>query len=529
MVAFSWDATLRTPPIPPERVPNVWRSARRSLLVLVDSLASSSRRQYMRRRLPVASVGRHSSSLPRHLRSSLFLRSDCFRVGRSPTFCPPRSRQRHSKMFEYFSGTRWLQRGALRLGLVLLIATSVTVAACTESFDGGSACPSLCPAKPNTFRDTTIEAVVLDTSLSGFPSLGLSPTVLIATRPDTLVTRGVIRFDILPTSFNPNGGSTFTEISAIDSVYLRLPLDSTGRLGTLPVTLSVFDVDTTVNDSVSSVVNGLFRADRRVGSVTFIPSLVGDSLRIPLSPSALLAKITKSSRFRVGLQITGGTGQLRAVAFVNGAGAPSLVFEPTSDTTIAPMTVAPNTSFADATSDVQLAYQVYGLVNVGSKPPDATTLIVGGYPAYRSYLRFALPVRISDSSTIVRAEVLLTQRRSSFGNVGDTVIIVPLVPTSTTVVSDLRRILDLSADGSFASLDSTRLVPRDSGLRVLNVLNLVRSWPALSTTVPRALAFRINNEGAQPAELRFFSSEAASSLRPRLRITYLPRSEFAIP
>ena len=49
------------------------------------------------------------------------------------------------------------------------------------------------------------------------------------------------------------------------------------------------------------------------------------------------------------------------------------------------------TSIADATSDVQLAYQVYGIVDLGSRAPDATTLIVGGYPAYRSYLRFALP------------------------------------------------------------------------------------------------------------------------------------------
>ncbi len=432
-------------------------------------------------------------------------------------------------MSERFSAALLVPRNRPRLVVLALFACTVVFAACTESFEGGTACPSLCPAKPNAFRDTTIEAVVLDTSVSGFPSLGLSPTVLIANRPDTLVTRGVIRFDVLPTVFNANGSTTATEITAIDSVYLRLPLDSTGRRGTSPVTLNVFDVDTVVNDSVTSVVRGLFRSDRRIGSVTFVPSLTGDLLRIPLLASALLKKINQNSRLRVGLQITGGSGQLRAVAFVAGIGAPSLSFEPTSDTTINPVTVSPSTSIADATSDVQLAYQVYGIVDLGSRAPDATTLIVGGYPAYRSYLRFALPARITDSATIVRAEVLLTQRRSSFGNVADTVIIVPLVPTSTNVVSDLRRILDLAADGSFASLDSTRLVPRDSGLRVLNVLSLVRSWPALSSTVPRAIAFRINNEGAQPAELRFFSSEAAASLRPRLRITYLPRSEFAIP
>jgi hypothetical protein len=29
--------------------------------------------------------------------------------------------------------------------------------------------------------------------------------------------------------------------------------------------------------------------------------------------------------------------------------------------------------------------------------------------------------------------------------------------------------------------------------------------------------------------LRFFDSQAAPTLRPRLRITYLPRSEFVLP
>jgi hypothetical protein len=172
---------------------------------------------------------------------------------------------------------------------------------------------------------------------------------------------------------------------------------------------------------------------------------------------------------------------------------------------------------------------VYALVDRGSAAPDASTLIVGGYPAYRSYLRFSVPKSITDSSTIVRAEVLLTQRRSTFASAKDTVTIVPLVPTTTTAITDLRRILDLAADGSFASLDTARLVPSDSGLRALNVLSMARTWSTLPADVPRALAFRIGIEGAQPAELRFFSSKAAASLRPRLRITYQPRVEFAIP
>ncbi len=415
------------------------------------------------------------------------------------------------------------------VAVLMAIAIAVGVAACTEDFTGGDACPSLCPSKPLAFRDTIIDAVTIDSTLPGFPELGLSSALLLATRGDTLVTRGVIRFDVLPTSYLPNKGTTSESITAVDSVVLTLALDTAGALGTTAVTVEAFDVDTTKNDSSSVVVKSLFRADRKLGSVSVVPKAAGDTLRIPLSKTVLAAKIASGSRLRVGLRITGGNGQLRILAFRSGVGLPYVRFDPSTDTTYVPLTFRPTTTFDVATTDVNLAYQVYSLVDKGSPPPEATTLIVGGYPAYRSYLRFALPRFISDSSTIVRAEVIITQRPSKFGNVSDSVGVLPMVPTTTSAVTDLRRILDLSADGGFAALDSTRLVPRDSGQRALNILALARSWRSLPTDVPRAVAFRISDEGAQPAELRFFNSKAAAGLRPRLRITYQPRSESAIP
>jgi hypothetical protein len=416
-----------------------------------------------------------------------------------------------------------------RVATLLAAVTLAGVAACTETFAGGDACPSLCPAKPSAFKDTTIDAVVLDTTLSGFPSLGLSSTMLLANRPDTLVTRSVLRFDVLPTSFLPDKGSTSSSITTVDSVVLVVPLDSTGRRGSGPVTIEAFDVDTAVSDSSNVVVRSLFRADRLIGTTTVTPNTVADTLRIPLSKTVMAAKIAAAAHLRVGLRMKDGAGQLRIISFSGGAGAPYVRFDPNTDTTYSPLTVAPTTSLDLATTDVNLAYTVYALVDKGSPVPDAQTLIVGGYPAYRSYFRFNVPKLITDSSTIVRAEVLLTQRPSRFANISDTVSILPVVPTSTSAVTDIRRILDLSAEGTFAALDSTRLVPKDSGQKALNVLALARSWRALPTDVPRAVAFRISIEGAQPAEFRFFSSEAAVSLRPKLRITYLPRTESAIP
>jgi hypothetical protein len=403
------------------------------------------------------------------------------------------------------------------------------IAACTENFSGGDACPSLCPAAVSQFRDTTLDAVTLDTTLGDFPALGLSSTMILANRPDTLVTRNVIRFDVLPTSYLPNKTEASQSITTVDSVVLVIPLDTTARLGAGTVTVDAFDVDTTENDSSNVVVRSLFRADRKIGTVSITPGVLSDTLRIPISRDVMAAKIAAAARLRVGLRMTNGTGQLRIIAFSGGAGVPYVRFDPSTDTTYAPLTASPTTSLELATTDVNLSYMLYTLVDKGSPLPDASTLLIGGFPSYRTYMRFNVPKYITDSSTVVRAEVLLTQKPSKFANVADTVSVLPLVPTATTLVTDIRRILDLSADGGFAALDSTRLVPRDSGQRALNILALARSWKLLPADVPQSVAFRISIEGAQPAELRFFSSKAAAGLRPRLRITYLPRTETAIP
>jgi hypothetical protein len=415
--------------------------------------------------------------------------------------------------------------------LLVLTAVCATVfaAACTEELEGGAACPTLCPSRAESFKDTTFEAVTLDSSLAGYPVLGLAPELLLANRPDTLVTRLVIRLDALTQEYSVNKTGTTEQISTPDSVYLRLQVDSLGAKGNDSITISVFNVDTTANDSVAAVVKGLFTTKRLLGSIRIVPTSVKDSLRIPLDHRLIDSLIVGGYKLRAGLRITRGAGQIRVLAFSSGSPAPSVQYDPSTDTTYAPIVVQASTTIPLATSEQILGYTVYNLVDVGSPPPPTNTLTIGGFPAWRSYLRFQVPARISDSSTIVRAQLLLTQRPSYFGNYADTVAILPIIPTGTALVTDLRRLLDLSADGVFASVDSTRLVPRDSGQRSINVLTLARSWPALPKGVARSLAFRISGEGGQPAELRFFSSEAPAGLRPRLRITYLPRTEFALP
>jgi len=429
-----------------------------------------------------------------------------------------------------FEGVRWSWsrlRGPL-LALSLFTASAV-VAACTENLEGGAACPALCPEQSEQFRDTTVDAVALDSSVGGFPALGIGSALLLANRPDTLVTRTIMRFDVLSTAFAPNRTGAVDSITAVDSVFLKIPLDTTARRGINPVTIEAYDVDTTARDTVPAVLRALFRPDRLIGALTLTPSTTGDTIRIPLSKTVMAAKIAAKARLRVGLRMVGNSGQLRLRAFTLGTSASTLQYDPSTDTTYAPTVVTAQTTLLGASEDVNIAYSTYGLIDVGSPAPGASTLVVGGMPSYRTYLRFNVPLRITDSSTIVRADLVLTQQRSRFGNANDTVAVYPLVPNATSDVSDLRRAIDLAAEGRLVGVDTALMVPSDSGQKVVNVLALARSWRTLTKTVPRALALRIGFEGAQPAELRFFSSEASPALRPKLRITYLPKSEFVLP
>ena len=49
---------------------------------------------------------------------------------------------------------------------------AVTIAACSEKLDAGASCPLLCPQQSISLRDTTIDAIVVDTTIVGIPSIG---------------------------------------------------------------------------------------------------------------------------------------------------------------------------------------------------------------------------------------------------------------------------------------------------------------------------------------------------------------------
>lgn len=416
------------------------------------------------------------------------------------------------------------------LALLGAFALAAVAAACGEKLDDNVACATICPAQNVDIVDTVLEAVSVDTSITGFPTPGTEFYMLLSSRGDTVDTRGVIRFDSLPTTFTKSAGGD-TTITAVDSAFVQLIVDTTATRATQPVTIEAYDVDTTAADTLRSALLPLFRADRLIGSKTFAVTELRDTIRVPISNAAVLAKISGAKHLRVGLRVASPASATVRLFTSQTNGAASLSFRPTADTAVK-ATVVPLTSLTP-TGDAQLASDLRDYTIVARAPSNASAsvLSVGGLPSRRIYLRFDIPRRIVDSSTVLRATLVLTQRPNGFGGASDSLVVYPVVVTASSAVTDVARaanVLTLPGVG----IDSVTFFPSDTGTKEIDIVFALRQWhaqAAATTRTQEAIVLRAKLEGSTPFEASFYSSEAPSDLRPRLRLSYVSRLDFGRP
>ena len=407
-------------------------------------------------------------------------------------------------------------RGALGAALIALLA------GCSEQVTSSAGCPELCTSQSRQLRDTMlVGSVVQDSTLTGFPPFGSTSSITIVSRGDTADVRAVARYDTLP--ILKTGGDTIT---VVDSAHLRFAIDTIAAHPMGPVQIDAFDVDTTADD-VGAVIP-LFRPDRLLGSKTYTRAQLADTLQLPLDNGVVLAKIRGGRRLRIGLRVNPSTpGQLRLDASKM---VPIVRFRPSTDTTVAYDTVGlrSTTPSDPATASALLLYPV---VVSGVLPPAPSSLIaVGGIGGARSYLRFDVPDFLVDSVQVVRATVQLQQIPSrSVGGNADTLSLVALgIVGSATQFKNLYTLANFVTGAVGTPL---AIVPRDSGLKELELGALVRLWRDRHVVAAdRSIFLRVVQEAASPGELNFFSSKTTNPLlRPRLRITYVPRSGFGLP
>lgn len=418
------------------------------------------------------------------------------------------------------------RRLALAFGSVFLLG------ACRESITGGSACPAFCPEENVSMVDTVLYPIALDTTLIGFPPLGAGTQLLVTRRDSALVTGAVLRFDSLTTRFPTSSTDTTSRFATgVDSAFLQFQV-ATQLIPTAPVTVDVYDVDVAAPDLDTAAVTEALRTRAPIASRTFA---AGDTLSgqemIELPADFVGAQVAARGRLRLGVLVRSDSATTIALGTSESGSPAGLRYGARLDSaTVIESGVAVN-SIGDLDADAGVpGLADYMVILRGTPPPPAGVLAVGGLPSSRAYLRFELPAGIIETTTVVRATLLLTQRPNPGLGSGDTIAVVPRSVAAAPRVEVGKAALLLGAANA-VGVSPVLVTPRDSGQRRFELVNLVRVWKATDTSrVQRALVLQAGQEGLAPQQAWFYSTSAAvDSLRPRLRLTYIPRARFGLP
>ena len=427
-----------------------------------------------------------------------------------------------------------------RLVLALGLVAAVGVGACSNDEIANSQCPVLCPQRNLQVIDTTFEAVALDTVLTGFPVLGTEGRIMLATAPGgALDVRGLIRFDSIVPTFAPTFADTLRPITAPDSVRLVLRLDTLGSRATAPFTIEAYDVDTTVTDTATAPLAQHFRPEKLMASRTFSPDSLRDTISIPVTNIARFVEALRTpGRVRLGFRVvSSGTAQL-LIGSSDGFRDAFLRYRPAVDSGLPTFVLPPRSATPSGLPEVAAALADYTWVVAGSGDAPAAQIAIGGMPGRRSYLSFAIPSSIVDSTDVLRATLELTQVPYRGLRLRDTLAAYPWLVVAGPN-ADVTRAATLAL-GAFNALrqslglrsytDSLRMVLSDSGVRRFDITAAVREWRLSGPDgMRRAVVLRAGPENFETGQLRFFSREAAAGLRPRLRIVYTAKPGSGLP
>ncbi len=428
-------------------------------------------------------------------------------------------------------------RRALRVPLLLAFPLAMIVGACSENLESGGTCPALCPGQQLDIRDTLIDpAIVFDTTLQRFPLLGFEPSLLLAARGDSLDVRAIVRFDTLIRGFRPAEGDTVRAVTMVDSVSLNIRLLRTRLALPERFTIEAYDVaDTLLVDSLPQNLAPFFVPERLLGFVHVDSTGLRDTttIKIPIDSVRLLDTIEQvGAVFRIGLRIVSSDPvEVLVRSADDGNFAPRLRYRVSPDTSVSVALVAPSSAYPRKPVTPLLDFADYSFVVVAPSFRAGALLGVGALPASRSYLRFDLPIWLTDSSAILRARLELVQNPVYGLNETDTIAVLAQMVLAGHEVTDLRRAVDLLAPEGFFILDSLRIAPADSGSRFLELNQLVRQWRSVDGVrpIPSALILKSRDEGMTATGVRFFGVLADPSLRPRLRVSYVPAFPFGQP
>jgi len=437
-------------------------------------------------------------------------------------------------------------------GLALL-----ALGACQEDLAGGAACPTLCPGQQLEVHDTVLVAdQVFDSTVlvTGMPPLGTETNLLVARYKDaqgnSIVSGAVLRFDSLQRNF-PRADTTAPFVPVVSVTSASLQFTSTPDTSMIRDSLrfEVIDVDANVPDLDTATIHQLFLSRPAIGTLNVKKDSVASLHVVPLDTTFVRQHVTTGTRIRLGVRLfsyghdaTGnaqvGITPITTTSSITGAQTgPSLQYEGRAAAPATDSLTFVNFSASKSSGGPEFKYLAnYQLVLDGSPPPPSGVTPVGGLPSTRLYLRFTLPSALIDSSTtIVRATLLLHQEGDPTFVRTDSISLTPSVVVASPIVTDVSKAAILLADPTTVPLLSVRMNPNETRVDTLVLVsktaNLVTLWRAEGPTrMQRAIVLQSSGEGRDARRFLLYTNGApVDSLRPRLHLTYIPRSGFGLP
>jgi hypothetical protein len=439
------------------------------------------------------------------------------------------------------------------LGLALF-----TLGACNENLAGGAACPSLCPGQTLEVHDTVLIATqVFDTTaiVNGMPPLGTETQLLVAryadSSGDSIVSSAVLRYDSLLRSF-PQADTTKTPIPVVSVSAASLQFTSTPdtSMNKDSVRFEVVDVDANVPDLDTATIHNLLVTRPAIGTLTVAKDTVATLHVVPIDTAWVRQRVTTpGSRIRLGVRVyplhTTGPGgaqfgliPITSTTSTTGAQTGSTLqymgHTAVADTIDSLNFVNYSQSYSSGGPEFKYLAN-YQLVLKGSPPNPAGLLPIGGLPSSRVYMRFNLPSVLIDSSTsIVRATLILHQLGDPTFSRLDSVSLTPRVVIASPIVTDVSKAALLLAEPTTVPILATRINPNqtrpDTIALVSRTANIVSLWRTEGpVNMQRAIVLQSSGEGRDPRRILLYTNAAADSLRPRLELTYIPRSGFGLP
>ncbi|HEX6814708.1 MAG TPA: hypothetical protein VF102_03460 [Gemmatimonadaceae bacterium] len=436
--------------------------------------------------------------------------------------------------------------GRTLLLLGLLVAVATVVGACQENLAGGAACPSLCP-DTLTVKDVVLsgsDAFDTMTNVVGVPPLGTEQHLLLANYVqggDSVQTAAILRFDslirILPDTDTLAAPKPITRVDSSGvKITVIAPTDSTRDTILVPdsVTFLVFDVDANAADLDTAAVHAQLGTPPIASRVVPRDSVKG-AISIRLDTGWVAEHVRDGKRIRLGIRIKTAKSTQLNIGSADGGLPATLFYFGFSDTSKAFTQRNVNTHTNGSPPFSSLAD--YDLVLKGTPPPATGILAAGGIPGSRAYMRFSVPSALIDSSeTIVRANLILHQLANvQFGTADttDSVLLQVGVVQASPGVTNIAAATLLAAPPTSLGVTGVPThnfhpdVARADTIPLVGVFALWRQQGPRRSQ--RAIVLESTGEGSEPRQYLFYSNTAADSLKPRIEISFIPKSGFGLP